>query len=140
MTKTSGATTSYFAWDTAEELPLTLGDGTNSYVYAADNYPVEQISNSGTVTYLHHDQQGSTRLLTNEKGENVGKCSYGAYGAPTCEGSATAPLGYDGDDPVNLSDPSGECTAVGARARTGSVTRNTRRMQEETERSRGESQ
>jgi RHS repeat-associated protein len=58
---------------------------------------VEQINNSsGAVTYLHHDQQGSTRLLTNEKGEAVGKCTYGAYGTPTCEGSATTPLDYDG--------------------------------------------
>src|ERR1700691_5282899 len=57
----------------------------------------EQINNStGTVSYLHHDQQGSTRLLTGSTGKVEGKCSYSAYGTPTCEGSATAPLGYDG--------------------------------------------
>jgi RHS repeat-associated protein len=49
------------------------------------------------VTYLHHDQQGSTRLLTNTSGEVVNKCSYAAsYGSATCEGTATRPLGYDG--------------------------------------------
>ena len=52
------------AWDTAEELPLLLNDGTNSYIYGPGGLPVEQISSGGTVTYLHHDQQGSTRLLT----------------------------------------------------------------------------
>src|ERR1700691_2687864 len=57
----------------------------------------EQINNSsGAVLYLHHDQQGSTRLLTGSTGKVEGKCSYSAYGTPTCEGSATAPLGYDG--------------------------------------------
>jgi RHS repeat-associated protein len=56
----------------------------------------EQINNTtGTVEYLHHDQQGSTRLLTGT-GTVTGKCSYSAYGTPTCEGSATTPLGWDG--------------------------------------------
>jgi RHS repeat-associated protein len=47
------------------------------------------------VTYLHHDQQGSTRLLTGTAGTVTGKCSYGAYGTATCEGTTTTPLGYD---------------------------------------------
>jgi RHS repeat-associated protein len=57
--------------------------------------PVEQISSSGTVTYLHHDQQGSTRLMNGTSGAVTGKCTYSVYGAPTCEGSTTSPLGYD---------------------------------------------
>jgi len=57
----------------------------------------EQINNTtGTVLYLHHDQQGSTRLLTGSTGTVTGKCSYSAYGTPTCEGSSTTPLGFDG--------------------------------------------
>jgi RHS repeat-associated protein len=56
---------------------------------------VEQISSGGTVTYLHHDQQGSTRLLTGSTGTVIGKCTYGAYGTPTCEGTTITPLGYD---------------------------------------------
>ena len=35
----------------------------HSYIYGPYGLPVEQISSGGTVTYLHHDQQGSTRLL-----------------------------------------------------------------------------
>jgi RHS repeat-associated protein len=84
------------AWDMTESLPLILSDGTNSYIYGPDGLPVEQVSSGGTITYLHHDQQGSTRLLTGSTGTVTGKCTYGAYGAPTCEGTTTTPLGYDG--------------------------------------------
>src|SRR5580658_4225489 len=67
------------------------------YMYGHRPTTVEQINNStGTVTYLHHDQAGSTRLLTGSTGKVEGKCSYSAYGTPTCEGTATTPLGFDG--------------------------------------------
>jgi RHS repeat-associated protein len=76
---------------------LTGGSIQGFYVYGPDNLPVEQINKStGAVEYLHHDQAGSTRLLTGSTGTVTGKCSYGAYGTPTCEGTATMPLGYDG--------------------------------------------
>ncbi len=66
------------------------------YVYGPSKTSIEQINNTtGTVTYLHHDQAGSTRLLTGSTGAVTGKCTYGAYGAPTCEGTTTTPLGYD---------------------------------------------
>jgi RHS repeat-associated protein len=93
--QTISGTTSYLAWDMAEELPLILADGTNSYIYGPGGLPTEQISSGGTVSYLHHDQQGSTRLLTGSTGTVTGKCTYGAYGTPTCEGTTTTPLGYD---------------------------------------------
>jgi RHS repeat-associated protein len=65
-------------------------------MYGRCETTIEQINNTtGTVLYLHHDQQGSTRLLTGSTGTVTGKCTYGAYGAPTCEGTATTPLGYD---------------------------------------------
>lgn len=57
--------------------------------------PVEQINTKEEPTYLHHDQQGSTRLLTGLTGTVTGKCTYSAYRTPTCEGTATTPLGYD---------------------------------------------
>ncbi len=44
---------------------------------------VEQISSGGTVTYLHPDQAGSTRLLTGSSGTVTEKCTYSAYGTPT---------------------------------------------------------
>jgi RHS repeat-associated protein len=70
----------------------------SSFVYGPSGLPVEQINNTtGTVTYLHHDQAGSTRLLTGSTGAVTGKCTYSAYGTPTCEGSTTTPLGYDGE-------------------------------------------
>jgi RHS repeat-associated protein len=94
--QTINGTTSYLAWDMAEELPLILSDGTNSYIYGPGGVPLEQINSSETPTYLHHDQQGSTRLLTGSAGTVSGKCTYGGYGAATCEGTATTPLGYDG--------------------------------------------
>ena len=94
--QTISGTTTNLAWDTTESLPLILSDETNSYIYGPGGIPVEQVSSGGTVTYLHHDQQGSTRLLTGTAGTVTGKCTYGAYGTPTCEGAATTPLGYDG--------------------------------------------
>ena len=78
-----------------EDLPLILSDATNSYIYGPGGLPVEQVSSGGTVTCLHHDQQGSTRLLTGSTGTVTGKCTYGAYGTSTCEGTTTTPLGYD---------------------------------------------
>ena len=94
--QTISGTTSYLTWDMTEGLPSILNGGTNSYVYGPDGLPVEQISSGGTVTYLHHDQQGSTRLLTGSTGAVTGKCTYGAYGTSTCEGTTTTSLGYDG--------------------------------------------
>jgi len=69
----------------------------DSYVYGSNIFTVEQVSGGGTVSYLHHDQQGSTRLLTGEKGEAVGSYTFDAYGNQTGHtGTATTPLGYDG--------------------------------------------
>ncbi len=95
--ETISGTTGYLTWDTAEpELPLILSNATDSFVYGPGRLPIEQINNTtGTVQYLHHDQQGSTRLITGSTGAVEGKCSYSAYGTPTCEGSATTPLEYD---------------------------------------------
>jgi RHS repeat-associated protein len=56
----------------------------------------EQINNTtGTVLYLHHDQAGSTRLLTGSTGKTEGSYSYNPYGTPEHTGTATTPLGYD---------------------------------------------
>jgi RHS repeat-associated protein len=95
--QTISGTTSYLAWNMSEAPPLLLSDGTNSYIYGPGGLPVEQINNStGTVLYLHHDQQGSTRLLTGSTGKSEATMTYDAYGNTTgTTGTATTPLGYD---------------------------------------------
>jgi RHS repeat-associated protein len=94
--QTISGTTTYMAWEAGETTPLLLSDGVNSYIYGPSGLPIEQINNStGTVSYLHHDQAGSTRLLTGSTGTVTGKCTYSPYGTPTCEGTTTTPLGYD---------------------------------------------
>jgi RHS repeat-associated protein len=96
--QTISGTTSYLAWNLTEGLPLILSDSTNSYIYGPGGLPVEQINNStGTVLYLHHDQSGSTRLLTGSTGKTEATFTYGPYGELTgSTGTATTPLGYDG--------------------------------------------
>jgi RHS repeat-associated protein len=95
--QTTSGTTTYLAWDTAEKLPLLLNDTTNSYIYGPENLPIEQINNTtGEVLYLHHDQAGSTRLLTGSTGKTEATFTYGPYGELTgSTGTATTPLGYD---------------------------------------------
>jgi RHS repeat-associated protein len=96
--QTISGTITYLAWDVSETLPLLLGDTTNSYIYGPGDLPVEQINNStGTVLYLHHDQQGSTRMLTGSTGKAEATFTYDAYGNQTGHtGTATTPLGWDG--------------------------------------------
>lgn len=95
--QTIAGTTTYMVWDMAEGLPLLLSDTTNSYIYGPGGLPFEQISSGGTVTYLHHDQQGSTRLLTGSTGTVTGSTTFDAYGNKTgSTGTSTTPLGYDG--------------------------------------------
>ncbi len=89
--------TNYLVWDMTQGLPLLLSDGTNSYISGPGGLPIEQVNNStGTALYLHHDQQGSTRLLTGTTGAKEASFTYGAYGEPTGHtGTVTTPLGYD---------------------------------------------
>jgi RHS repeat-associated protein len=92
------APTTYMVWNTAESgSPQLLTDGTNSYIYGPSNTPIEQINNAQSkVLYLHHDQQGSTRLLTNTTGAKEATFTYAPYGELTAStGTATTPLGYD---------------------------------------------
>lgn len=42
---------------------------------------IEQINSEEHATYLHHDQAGSTRLLTSSAGTVEGAYTYTPYGA-----------------------------------------------------------
>jgi RHS repeat-associated protein len=68
-------------------------------MYGPSEFRIEQINNTtGTVTYLHHDQAGSTRLLTGSTGKTEATFTYGPYGETTgSTGTATTPLGFDGE-------------------------------------------
>jgi len=57
-----------------------LSDGTNSYLYGPDGLPFEQIDGGGTPSFLHHDQLGSTRMVTATDGSVLGTYSYDPYG------------------------------------------------------------
>jgi RHS repeat-associated protein len=95
--RTAGPTTSHLVWDPTASPSSLLTDGAASYIYGPGGLAIEQISSEEVPTYLHHDQLGSTRLLTNASGEDTGTFTYGAYGVLTGHtGTATAALGYAG--------------------------------------------
>jgi RHS repeat-associated protein len=96
--QTINGTTTHMAWDQAsEKLPLLLSDGVNSYLYGPEGVPFEQINTKEEASYLHHDQQNSTRLISNTAGEAKGTYTFTPFGATEGHtGTATTPLGYDG--------------------------------------------
>ncbi|MGN6276886.1 MAG: SMP-30/gluconolactonase/LRE family protein [Solirubrobacterales bacterium] len=97
--KTSGGVTRHLAWDQSTNLPLLLNDGENSYVYGPGGLPIEQINAKEEPTYLHHDQLGSTRLLTGSGGATSATASFAPYGTLEAKtGTATTPLGFAGQD------------------------------------------
>jgi RHS repeat-associated protein len=96
QSETISGTTKHLAWDTAEPLPLVLYDGTSYYVYGPEGVPIEQIA-SETSTWLHHDQAGSTRLLTSQAGTISGTYTFTPFGSTEGHtGTATSSLLYDG--------------------------------------------
>ncbi len=104
QSQTINGTTTNLTWDTAEGLPIVLEDEANNYIYGPENLPIEQISSGGTVLYYHHDQQGSTRLLTNTSGTTEASYTYNPYGTlNAAEGKTEAtPLLYDGQYTTNI--------------------------------------
>jgi len=66
-------------------------------MYGRSQTSIEQINNTtGVTTYLHHDQQGSTRLLTGSAGTVTGSTTFNAYGSKTgWTRTSTTQLGYD---------------------------------------------
>jgi RHS repeat-associated protein len=68
-----------FVWDVTSSLPLLLKDGTNACIYGPQGLPLEQISGSTTL-WFHHDQLGSTRLVTDSTGTSQATYTYDAFG------------------------------------------------------------
>ena len=96
VSKTVSGVTTQFVWSEAEELPALLQDGSTYYIYGPEGAPIEQISGS-TPIYLHQDQQGSTRLLTDAEGTVVGRYDYDAWGKVISHtGSDTTDIQYNG--------------------------------------------
>jgi hypothetical protein len=90
------STTSSFTYNTAEGLPLIADDGANAYVYGPAGIRAQQI-NGSTTTYVHQDQPGSTRLLTDGSGVAVGTHQFDAYGNTTSHtGAVSTPMQYAG--------------------------------------------
>ena len=90
------------AWDTAEPLPIVLegetgaGGEEEAFIYGPENLPIEEAFGLNSI-YLHHDQQGSTRLVTYwQHGEIVGWKNYGPYGNVIESAGDATPLAYDG--------------------------------------------
>ncbi|MHB2023834.1 MAG: RHS repeat-associated core domain-containing protein, partial [Mycobacteriales bacterium] len=98
------AQTASYTYNLTSPVPEILGDGTNYYLYGPGGLPVEQIGPANTVSYLGHDQQGSTRILMSADKSIVGAYNYTPYGATISQAGATTPLQYDGayHDPTGL--------------------------------------
>jgi RHS repeat-associated protein len=89
-------------WDTAEPLSIVLeaetgaGGEEEAFIYGPENLPIEEAFGANSI-YLHHDQQGSTRLVTYwQHGEIVGWKNYGPYGNILETAGDATPLAYDG--------------------------------------------
>ena len=96
-TATTAGTTQSYAWDQSGNTPLLLTDGSTSYIYDDNGLPIEQIANDGTVLYYHHDQLGSTRLLTTSTGTVAATYTYDAAGNLASQtGGADTPLRWAG--------------------------------------------
>jgi hypothetical protein len=65
---------SHPAWAWSNPPHYRVSEGAGRFIYDPNDLLVEQINKStGTVTYLHHDQADSTRLLTGSTGTVTGK-------------------------------------------------------------------
>ena len=96
MSKAAGGTTSQFLWDPSGGLPLMIKDGSTAYVHGPGGLPLEQISGSAAL-WLHHDELGSSRLVTSSAGSSVATYTFDAYGnLSAVTGSATNPLRFAG--------------------------------------------
>jgi RHS repeat-associated protein len=94
-TETRGASTYPMVWDFTAGLPLLLRRGADYYVYGPGGLPISRIT-AGVASYHHHDQLGSTRILTNSSGEAIGTYRYGPNGALWKQTGTGTQMGFAG--------------------------------------------
>ena len=106
-------TTASYAWDRDTTVPDCSPTATPGTSTAPTACPSSR-SAPQHPTYLHHDQHGSTRLVTNTTGAVTGTYTYDAYGKTTSHtGPATTPFQYTGQ----YQDPEPACTTSAAARR-----------------------
>lgn len=101
----AAGTRTYETWDTSGDLPLMIEDGSTAYIYGPEGIPIEQVLSGGTVRYLHHDQLGSIRAITDQTAATIATYNYDPYGKPLAStGTSTNPFRYAGQytDPTGL--------------------------------------
>jgi RHS repeat-associated protein len=93
-----GSSAKEFSWDRSGDLPMMLHDGSTSYIYGPAGTPVAEIAANGTPSYYHHDQLGSTRLLTAANGASSATRTYAPFGEIAgSTGSQVPALGFAGE-------------------------------------------
>ncbi len=96
MAKTVGAKTTSFVWDVSEGVSGDARRKQSRLRLRTVWQPLEQITGN-KVLWLHHDQLGSTRVVTNATGAQVASYTYSTYGRLlTTTGTAKVPLLYAG--------------------------------------------
>jgi len=93
QSRTDAGGTAQWLWDPTTKIPLLLSDGSDTYLYGPGLTPVAQIGASGAIQYLHTDNVGSVRVVTDSAGAVAGAADYSPYGAATFTG-ATSHFGY----------------------------------------------
>jgi RHS repeat-associated protein len=85
-----------YVWNVAASHPLLLQDGTTAYIYGPGGLPLEQVSGSATY-WFHHDQLGSTRVITDSTGTVQATYTYNPYGNLVgITGTITIPFRFTG--------------------------------------------
>ena len=78
--KVTSGTTTRFAYDRTGSVPMILTQNDQEFVYGPRG-ALEQVNADGSALYLHVDQLGSTRAVTDEAGKVVQAYEYSPYGA-----------------------------------------------------------
>ncbi len=97
MSKTVSGATTQFLWDPTAPPSALLEDGPTAYIYGPAGLVLEQVNGSSAL-WFHHDNLGSTRLVTNSSGTSQATYSFDAYGNLTAStGTITNPIRFAGE-------------------------------------------